>query len=222
MVASQAYDKFILKSERNSTNDNVSTDPQRFVELYNEAQIRFTEHFYNRKADDDLRYIQSLLVLDKRLAQFKKSRENYSFELPGNYFDFSSAYALGSRGDCENQKLTLIREVDDFNRPLYMTDEFVKPDFNYRETIYNIGGGNINVFYDKFNIDAVIISYYRYPRPLRLQNPDNPESPLDDSFQLDFDDKVINRIISAAVSGHDLNNSSERWQLNNAMSKVDL
>lgn len=222
MKASEVYDKFILKSEKNSTNDNISTDKQRVAELYNEWSVRLLEYLYDNKADDDIRYINGLLVPNKKLTEFKKDQEAYSFKLPDNYFDLSSAYALGSQNECSNQKIFLFAEIDDFNKPYYLSDEFTKPSFKYRESIYNIGGNSINVYYNDFVINSVILSYYRYPKKIQLQDPNNPESDFDDSYELDFDDRVTNRIISAAVSGLDLNNSSERWQLNNAFAKKEL
>lgn len=219
MKASEVYDRFILKSEKNSTNDFISTDKRRFAELYNEAQIRMVEFFYDQKTDDNLRYINSLLVIDKDLEIKIKERDFYSFKLPENYFEYSSAYALGSKGECSGEKIELIKELDDFNRPHYLSDEFTSPSFEYRETLYNIGGNNLNVFYKDFDIDRVFLTYYRYPKSIKLENPDNPESYFDDSYDLDFDEKMINRIISRAVSNLDINTGSERWQFGYKLSQ---
>lgn len=222
MRTSEAYDRYIINAEKNSTTDGLSTDKQRFIELYNQAQIRVLEYFYDKKADDDIRYIAPLLVTDLKLDDFLKKRDFYSFRLPSDYFDLSSAYAIGSKGSCTSKRIDLIREIDDFNRPYFLADEFTSPSFEYRETIFNIGGNNINVFYKDFDVDKVYLTYYRYPKPLRLQNPDNPESDFDDSFELDFDDRVINRIISATVSNFDYNTSNERWQIGQLFAKTPL
>lgn len=222
MIASQAYDRYILKVEKNSTNDNISTDKQRFIELYNEAQIRFLEYYYDNKNEDDFRYIESLLVLDKSLTESDKKRDMFSFKLPRDYFDYSSAYALGSKGSCTGKKIELPIEVNDINRTYFLNDENTKPSFEYRESLYNIGSGAINVYFTDFKIDSVVLSYYRYPKPLGLNNPDNPESDFDDSFHLDFDEKAINKIISIAASNFDISNGSDRWQLNNMLGKKDL
>lgn len=222
MKTSQVYDRYILKAEKNSTNDYISTDKQRFIELYNEWQTRFLEYIYDLKNEDDFRYIESLLILNHKLQDSKKSKEFYSFELPKNYFDLSSAYALGSKGNCKGKKIDLPIEANNINVNLYLNDENTKPSFEYRESLFTIASGNINVYYTDFGIDSTILSYYRYPKKLRLQDPNNPESDFDDSFDIDFDDKAINRIISATVSGFDLNNNSDRWQLNNNFSKKDL
>lgn len=220
MKASEVYDRFIIKSEKNSTSDYFATDKQRFVELYNEAQIRMLEEFYEQKTDDNLRYINSLLVLDKRLDDFVQKRDFYSFKLPEDYFDYSSSYAIASKNSCNNKRIDLIKEIDDFNRPYHLSDEFTSPSFEYRETIYNIGNNSLNVYYKDFVIDSVSLSYYRYPKPIRLENPDNPESNFDDSYDLDFDEKMINRIVTRAVSNFDINVGSERWQIGHKLSQI--
>ena len=49
-----------------------------------------------------------------------------------------------------------------------------------------------------------------------------PESDFDDNQEVDFDEKAINRILSATASGFDINNNSERWQIHNIFAKKSL
>lgn len=219
MKASEAYEKYIVKSEKNSTNDGLSTDKGRFVILFNEYQNRFVEYTYEKKNEDDIRYIQKLLVEPQPLQYKTKNKNYYSFELPEDYFDFSNVYSKASKGNCVNKSMDLF-EIKDSSRNLILSDEFTSPSFEYRESPFIISNDEIKVFVTDFQVDSVILSYYRYPKQIKLSNPNNPESPLDDSYDLDFDDKVIDRIISASVGGFDINNNSERWQLHNMSSKT--
>lgn len=221
MKASEAYEKYLIKSERNSVNDGLSTDKGRFVITYNEYQNRFVEYTYEKKNEDDIRYIQILLKESIPLKYKNKKSDHYTFELPEDYFDFSNVYGKASKGDCSNKKIDLF-EIKDFDRNLILADEFTSPSFEYREAPFILSNNTIKVFTSDFDIDSVTISYYRYPKQLTLVNPENPESDLDDSFELDFDNKVIDRIISASVGGFDINNNSERWQLHNLSSKTEL
>ena len=221
MITSQAYDKYILKSEKNSTNDNISTDRQRFVEIYNEYQNRYIEYKLGLKNEEELRSIESLLIREFKIKESKKGRESFSFKIPKDYFDLSSVYALGSKGKCVSKKIDLI-EVSDIEKDIYISDYHTKPSFEYRESLFTIGSGQINIYFNNFTVDSAVISYYRHPKQLTLQDPENPESQFDDTFNLDLDDKSIDKIISAAVSGFDINNNSDRWQLNNILAKKDL
>lgn len=221
MKATEIYNRFLLKSDKNSVNESLSVDRGRFVELYNEHQYRFVEYIYNKKGDDDLRNIQTLLVESVPLSRTFKDKDSVVFELPSDYFEFSNVYGLGSKGSCTNAKIDLF-EIKDMDRNLILLDEFTSPSFEYREAPFIISNNSIKVFTDDFSIDNIVLSYYRYPKPVRLLFPNNPESELDDSYDLDFDEKIINRIVSMAVSGFDVNNMSERWQLHSAVSKTDF
>ena len=64
-------------------------------------------------------------------------------------------------------------------------------------------------------------SYYRYPKQIQLFDEDDPESNFLE-IDLDFDDKIIDRIISASVGGFYVNSASEEWQLHNLQSKTEL
>lgn len=223
MKVSEAYDRFLLKVEQNSVNDNISTDKRRFVELYNEAQNRFVEYVYEQKNEDDFRYIENLLVLGKKLEKSEVTGvpRRHSFLLPKDYFEHSSVYALGSKGKCKNQRIDLPIEVSDINLTYHLNDEFTKPSFEYRESIYTIGSGMVNVYAEDFDIVSVILSYYRYPIQIGLHNQNNPESDFID-IELDFDEKVINRILSAAAMMHNVSSGDPRYQIHNLFAKKEL
>ena len=142
------------------------------------------------------------------------------FKLPIDYFEFSNIYGIGSKGNCKNQKFTLY-EIKGTSSNIINLNEYTSPNFNYRESNFIFGGNNIKVFIDDFTIDKIVLDYYRYPRSIILEDPENPESNFV-NIELDFDDKVNDRIISAMVGGFDLNNTSERWQLHNLSSKTKL
>ena len=221
MKASEAYEKYLIKSEKNSINDGLSTDKGRFVILYNEYQNRFVEYTYEKKNEDDIRYIQKLLVESFPIKYNTKKNDFYLFSLPENYFDLSNVYGKGSKDSCINKKIDLF-EIKDFDRNYILSDKFTSPSFEYREAPYIISDNSIKVFTNDFTIDSIILSYYRYPIQIKLLDSNNPESDFDDTYDLDFDNKVIDRIISASVGGFDINNNSERWQLHNLSSKTEL
>lgn len=221
MKASECYEKYIIKAEKNSINDGISTDKGRFVKLYNEYQNRFIEYIYEKKNEDDIRYIQKLLVESNNIKTEGKENNYFYFKLPSDYFDFSSVYGKASKDKCINKKIDLF-EIKDFDKNEILSDEFTTPSFEYRESYFIISDNKIKTFVTDFSIDYIILNYYRYPKQIILSDPDNPESDFDDSYDLDFDDKVIDRIISATVGGFDINNNSDRWQIHNLSSKTEL
>lgn len=218
MNALQVFDRFLVKAEKNSTNDFIAIDKGRFVEIYTEASDKFVEFIYERKNQDDLRYIQTLLVNDKKIPGVQKD-DHFLFDLPDNYFDFSNAYGSATKDKCKG-KISLF-EIKDFNRNhIIYSDEFTSPSFEYRESYFTFTENKLKVFTTDFKIPHIYLSYYRYPKKIKLLNPENPEEGFDNSFELDFDEKVINRILDMAVSIFDINEDNPRYQINYQMSKT--
>lgn len=214
MKASELKTRFIIKSEENGTNDAVSVSNDRFVQLINEAYIRIVEYYYEKKNEDDLRYIQELLVDDFPISKSVKKAGHQSFSLPKDYLEFSNVWATAGDGKCQNQEIELF-EIKDLDRSVILNDENNSPSFKYREAPFNFASNTIRVFTNnEFNVEKIYLSYYRYPRKITLLNPNNPESPLDDTYDVELDEKVVNRVIDLALKEFDINNGNERFQAN--------
>ena len=64
----------------------------------------------------------------------------------------------------------------------------------------------------------LFLSYYRYPLQIQLIDEEDPESPFDENFPIEFDDKFTDRIISMAVSEFEINNSNDKFNINKQQS----
>ena len=212
MKVEQTYQKYLQKVEKNITNDNISTDRSRFVLLFNESQNKFQEWILDKKGEDDIRYIQHLLEIDKVIPYLQKNLDHYDFPLPKNYFDLSNVYAKCTSGKCTNQIVRLF-EIREEDKNELLQDEFNKPSFLWRESLYTVSSNQINVYFDEFIVDNIVLSYYRYPRKITLLNPFDPESTFDETQEIEFDDKTIDRIISICAGEFDTNNSDPRFQI---------
>lgn len=211
MLVEQAYQKYLNKVEKNGVNDNISTDRGRFVILYNESQNKIQESLLDRRGEDDIRYIQKPLVPNKEISSKTKTEQYYKFPLPGDYFDFANVYASCSKDSCSSQKIDLFpMKEEDKNEVLQ--DEFNKPSFLWRESLYTIGSDAINVYYDDFSVDNISLSYYRYANQIVLLDPDDPESQFNETQKIEFDDKLTDRIISLCAGEFELNNEDPFYQ----------
>jgi len=212
MTTNQAYQNFIIKINENATTDNISCNKGRFVVLYNNVQNKIIESFLDRRFEDDIRYIQKILVDDKKLESSDIHLDHQDFKLPSDYFDFSNAYALGSKDKCFKKKIDLF-EIKDENRNNILADEFSKPSFKYREAPINIASDKIKVYtLNDFKVDELILSYYRYPVQIGLLDEEDPEGDFNDSYP-EFDDKLVNRIISLCASEFYLNSDDQKFQV---------
>lgn len=212
MTPEQAYLRYITKTEKNSTNDYISTDRGRFALIYNESQNKFIEWLLDRKSSDDIRYIEDILVIDKELKTVTNKKDHALTSFPDDYFDLSNVYAVGSDDCCKDQKIYLFL-IKEENKNEILQDEHNRPSFKYRESPYSIGSKQIRVYKEPTTtIDKLILSYYRKPSQIELENPDNPESKFKE-IKLDFPDKTLDRIISLAAGEFDLNQENQRFQL---------
>lgn len=213
METRKVYEKFLLKLDAVGTT-NIAVDKGAFCYIFNEAQNKQVEFFLSNKTDDNIRYIQRLLTTEELTLKNNYNRLYTSFTLPSNYFEFSSASAIADSENCKGVSLDLF-EIKNQNKDVILSDEFNSPSFLYRETPYYIGNQNINVYKDdSFEINRVILDYYRYPLQIRLIDEDNFESDFNENYQTEFDDRLVDRIISTAVSDLQISIKDGTFQVN--------
>jgi hypothetical protein len=212
MTIQQAKERYLIKSEKNGTNDGITVDNLRFCLIFNESQEKFmTLHLQNRGIDD-VRYIQKFLVLDKKIPYTSKTQDKYNFKLPSDYFDLADVRAKAKKENCEDTMYLF--EIQTENLSEILQDEFNKPSFEWREAPYTVNSDMLSIYTDNFSIPEILLNYYRYPNQIRLIDEENPESGFDESFPIEWDDKSLNDIISLMVANLDMNENNPRFQTN--------
>lgn len=206
----ESYQKYLILAESNGTTDKLSTDKGRYAVKYNISQNKVIEWLIENNSTDENRYLQSIKEPYEKLTLLDTKTDYTSFSIPKTYFDFIDLRVFGDSGKCYNQ-IFRAREVKGENVSNLLVDEFSSPSFKFRETFYTIAKDAVQVFKKGFNIGSTEMSYYRYPIQIELENPDNPESQFKDK-QLDFDDKLINRIILSTVALHELSADDPKYQ----------
>lgn len=205
----ESYQKYLILAESNGTTDKLSTNKGRYAVKYNISQNKIIEWFIENNSTDENRYLQSIKELNS--LGLLETKTNYtSFSIPENYFDFIDLRVYGGKDKCLKQ-LFRSREVKGENVSNLLVDAYSTPSFKFRETFFTIAKDAVQVFKKGFEIQATDMSYYRYPIQVELENPDNPESQFKD-IQLEFDDKLINRIILSTVALHELSSDDPKYQ----------
>ena len=211
MVSEEVYGRFIIKINKNAQTDNIQCDRGRFVEIYNEEKNKYVEWTLEKRNEDDVRYIQALLIPHETITSSKVNNDSQEFDLPELYFDLADVYAIASSDCCEKQKIDLY-EIKAENISLELQDESSKPSFDYRESLYQIASDKVVVYKNDFTIDNINLSYYRYPVEIELQDVEDPESGFKAGIEFLLDDKAIDRIISMCAASFDLNNDNQKFQ----------
>ena len=210
MTSNEAYQKFLIYLQANGVTDSIQSDRSRFTISFNTAQNRVIEWLIERKNEDDNRYLQKIKVLDTPLTKSESTDYQDDFSLPDDYFEFLDIRAFGSKDSCKDQ-LFFVEEIKGENLNVKLADEFSRPSFKFRESFYILSEDNVSFFKEGFDFTKTILSYYRYPKQISLINPDVPDSQLED-IELEFDDKLTDRIITLAASGQSLNANDPKYQ----------
>lgn len=222
MTTQTAFDKFQMKVNNNSETGKIAVDRGRFVLLFNEAQNRLVEYILDKKSEDDIRYIEAILVQQYKLTLSKSNKEYQNYSLPKDYFDFSSLHATANKGECQDKKMTLF-EIKDDDSPLILEDENSNPSFLAREAPFSIASNKIKIYKDEtYEYNNVLLNYYRYPIQIKLVNDADPESEFIENLNPEFDDKFTDRIISIAAGVFELNNENQKAQFDVQMAKQKI
>lgn len=205
MTSEEVVLKILEKANKNNSNDNQPIDKPRAIIAVNEAQNKFVEWVLEKKNEDDIRLIQLLLVPEEKLSEYKKTEDSQYFNLPTNLFEFTNIKAIAQEDKCKD--VINLWEAKAQNVNELLADENNSPSFYYRESFYYLSNGKIRIFRKNFNITSASISYYRYPRIINVDGYIGVDGNTSYNVDPEWDDKVMDRIISIAVK--DLNINAE-------------
>lgn len=211
MQAERAYQKYLIEKEANGVNDGISTDKGRFVVDFNRAQNRYLALLLQAPGSDDIRWVQKFLVTGKKLTEKSKTKYKYDFAIPKDFFDLANAKAIAKKDSCKDSLFLYEIKIQNLNEVLQ--DEYLKPSFPWREAPFTISSDNVTVYIDDFEIESILLDYYRYPKQIELIDETNPESNFA-NIEIEWDEKALNDIITLTVVNTDINENNNRFQAN--------
>ena len=209
------YLRALQKAEENATNGGIKLDKARFVQLFNEEQNRLVLYLLDKRNEDDIRYLQKLVVYSKDISKNRSIENQISdlFSLPSDYFDFINVSGVFSRGECSASDFNLW-EAKNENVNELLADEFNKPSYDYRDAFYTIGEEGIRVYKGDFNVDKLFLSYYRYPNPVDISGYIKSDNSSSTDIDPELDDKLVDIILNMVEKQFALNESEyNRYQI---------
>lgn len=206
MTIQEAYLRSLQKNEQNLANGGIKLDPGRFVLLFNEAQDRLIRYYLNRKDDETIRSIQTLLVYWKSLNKVNHidDPESTSFSLPDDYLWFSNIKGSFYYNGCEVGDFVMW-EAKNENVHELLGDDNNRPSFDYRETFYTIGDGKVVVYEDGFRTDEVRMTYYRNPVRVDLAGYINAAGERSTDIDPELPDPLVEEILDMVAKQFNLN-----------------
>ena len=217
----QAFIKFQIKVNETYESSKIGIDRGRFVIIFNEAQNKMVEFILSKKVTDDYTYIQNILVPNKEIQRETSTNEADIFKMPEDLLNLSSAYSTATKGKCKDVRINLF-DIKDDNKTEILQDEFNKPSVIAREAPLSIGNNRIFLYKESFTHNKLFLSYYRYPKQIKLLDPDNPESQFDPSTNPEFDDLLLDRVLSLASSEFEVNVENPKYQIDRMRATQEL
>lgn len=199
-------------------------DEARFIQLFNDEQDRLVRHIIDKKNEDEIRYIQKLLVNSEPSSSIRdiENPKSTLFALPDNMFAFSNVSGVFQQGECEATDFNMW-EAKNENIHELLADEYNKPDFDFRETFYTIGEDGLRVYLDDFTCSEVYITYYRYPIRVDIEGYIKADGSSSTTVDPELDDKLVEQVLNMVEKQFALNESEyTRYQLdsNNVQSPL--
>lgn len=209
----QAFIKFQIKVNETYESSKIGVDRGRFVILFNEAQNKMVELILNRKQTDDYQYIDNLLVPNFKIDRDSSILDADTFKKPEDFLNFSSGYSTATKNECKDIKISLF-DIKDDNKTEILQDEFNNASFLAREAPFSMAGNKLFVYNNNdFTHESLYLSYYRYPKKIKLLDPDNPESQFDPTANPELDELLLDRVISMASSEFEVNVENPKYQI---------
>lgn len=209
------YLRALQKAEENATNGGIKLDKARFVQLFNEEQNLLVLYLLDKRNEDDIRYLQKLVVYSKDISKNRSIDNQISdlFSLPSDYLDFINVSGVFSRGECSASDFNLW-EAKNENVNELLADEFNKPSYDYRDAFYTIGEEGVRVYKGDFNVDKLFLSYYRYPNPVDISGYIKSDNSSSTDIDPELDDKLVDIILNMVEKQFALNESEyNRYQI---------
>jgi hypothetical protein len=210
MNITEAFLQFRQLVNRNNTNNNVSVDKPRFIQMFNDIQNRYLDFLLsNKRGDDSIR--RAGIFHNTESLQLISSNESHRnlYKLPSNYFDLSNLEILCTKGGCKKQSFHTF-EVKTEDLQELLNDKFSEPSFEYRETFYHISGDSaISIYKKDFTIDSVNLLYYRYPKNVDIEGYIKSDESNSTNINPEWEDRDVSKILMAMSSEFSAINSDQ-------------
>lgn len=198
MTSREIYKRFLLKINKNDSNDGVNVLPSHFVLMFNTESLAWLGTKLRDDSDNwKLDHLQELVSTDVQLPVQKTHNDSVDFTLPGDLYRYISSYSIASQDKCKGRKIFNF-DKNTLNLTAVLADAMSRPSFKFEETPCIQKSGTLKVYFEDFKIDSVFLSYYRQPKPIDIAG----YRKLDGSPSVDADtdlsdeniDEVLNRM----------------------------
>lgn len=198
MKSTEIYKRFLLKINKNDSNDGINILPSLFVLMFNSEAIRWLSETLDTDGDNiKLDTLDRLLETDVELPLVKDNKDSVDFKLPDTFYRHASSFSIASKGDCKNVKIYNF-EKKSLGFTATLADDFSRPQFDFEETSFLISKNLMRVYTGDFTISKVFATFYKTPNKIDIAGylhlDDTPSTNIDSELTDENVEEIINRV----------------------------
>lgn len=202
MTSKELYYQFHLLLNRNAKFENVKVPIGNFVSLYNREKDRWLSAKIDLlNSTDDIIDLQSQYVNKHLLKQISKGSNYYEYQLPEDFFNFTSSFSEASLGVCEGVVYNYTFKNKDKNN--FLGDYIKEPSFEYEESLCNISEDKLIVYYKDYEIKQSYLSYYKRIEDIDIEGyvKINQELSIDKDQELDsfYQNQILDLVVTEVM-----------------------
>ena len=193
-----------------SSNDYDNIECWQIVEAFNKAQTEWVRrqlhgnNMYREGDEMSKRRIDDLQPLLKEINLAGTSVDKYfeSTTIPGDYMEYKRITAYATSECCPEPRLMTVYLSEEANIDLIFRDPLKRPDYEWGETFCTWIGNKVRVYKTDFNIEDVLLTYYRQPVLIEIAGCQNPYDGTTTTADIicEFKDDVVEVLLDETAS----------------------
>ena len=193
-----------------SSNDYDNIECWQIVEAFNKAQTEWVRrqlhgnNMYREGDEMSKRRIDDLQPLLKEINLAGTSVDKYfeSTTIPGDYMEYKRITAYATSECCPEPRLMTVYLSEEANIDLIFRDPLKRPDYEWGETFCTWIGNKVRVYKTDFNIEDVLLTYYRQPVLIEIAGCQNPYDGTTTAADVicEFKDDVVEVLLDETAS----------------------
>lgn len=183
-------------------------------EAFNKAQLEWVRRMVyginSRKESseqttglvDDLQILIKTEYLYKQAAEFKTY---YEVNLPIDYLYFIRTDVYAKSDCCPDPRRMTVYQAEEANMGVLLGSSTKGPSFEWGETLCTLSGDKLRIYTNnEFKLDDIILTYYRLPKEIKIENCINPSTGLETKLNkgqiCEFKDDIAEILVDQAAA----------------------
>jgi hypothetical protein len=204
------YLKIKQRLNKLASNDYDNIECWQVVEAFNKGMVEWCRrnlHGINQKQEGDeqsKRRIDDLqkLMVTETITMSNKQLYYESPVLPTNYLEWKRVSAKSKNNCCEDPRRMVIYLAEEANVDELLRDKNKQPSFEWAETFVTLIDNKFRIYTDnKFEVQDVVLTYYRQPVRIQILNCVDPYTQLASTQEVEceFKDDLVELFVDEAV-----------------------